>query len=242
MFRLKYWDRKRDIFWYAGKFYANSLSSAYNQFLEKITKKGYYGKRNRREYFMFAKTRDGLKLIANSKMAGCVVKANDAKYCPDTDYKNNMYNQQVFYDDETLAMIGLRVRKRSLSMGTRMWGAFKNEAKTFGHRSYFFIMRKFEDKQFVLQAFKKWKDAKKAFSSMGKKGYVGTLMLSVKWGKRMIYYVKRYAVPHMIKEYKEKKKWLKGKKFRNAKRYAQIVLGQFLMEVKAGVVLPVFDP
>lgn len=77
---------------------------------------------------------------------------------------------------------------------------------------------------------------------MGKKGYVGTLMLSVKWGKRMIYYVKRYAVPHMIKEYKEKKKWLKGKKFRNAKRYAQIVLGQFLMEVKAGVVLPVFDP
>jgi hypothetical protein len=99
---------------------------------------------------MFAKTKEGLKLITNSKMAGCVVKSNDAKYCPDQEYMRNMYNQQVFYDDETLAMIGLRVKKRSLSMGTRRWGAFKNEAKTFGHRSYFFIMRKFDDKQYVL--------------------------------------------------------------------------------------------
>jgi hypothetical protein len=30
MFRVKYWDERRDIFWYAGKFYANSLASAYN--------------------------------------------------------------------------------------------------------------------------------------------------------------------------------------------------------------------
>ena len=58
----------------------------------------------------------------------------------------------------------------------------------------------------------------------------------------MIYYVKRFAVPNMIKDKKEKKKWLKGKKFKNSKRYAQKVLGQYLMEVKAGVVLPVFDP
>jgi hypothetical protein len=67
-------------------------------------------------------------------------------------------------------------------------------------------------------------------------------MLSWKWGKRMIYYVKRYATPRMSKDKKEKAKWMKGKYFRNPKRYSQKVLGQFLMEVKAGVVLPVFDP
>ena len=47
-------------------------------------------------------------------------------------------------------MIGLRVRKRSLSMGTKMWGAFKNEAKTFGGRAFFFIMKKFDDKSFTM--------------------------------------------------------------------------------------------
>jgi hypothetical protein len=46
----------------------------------------------------------------------------------------------------------------------------------------------------------------------------------------------------MSKDKKEKAKWMKGKYFKKNNRYAQQVLGQFLMEVKAGVVLPVFDP
>jgi hypothetical protein len=92
LFRIKYWDSKRDVFWYAGKFWANSLSSAYNQFIKKITKKGYYGRRNKRQYFLFARTRDGLKLIANSKMAGCIVAASDKRKCPDQDYMKKMYN------------------------------------------------------------------------------------------------------------------------------------------------------
>jgi hypothetical protein len=93
-FRIKYWDRKRDVFWYAGKFRANSLSAAYNQFLKKITKKGYYGRRNKREYFLFAQTKEGLKLIANSKMAGCIVAPEDKKKCKGgAEYKKRMFNQ-----------------------------------------------------------------------------------------------------------------------------------------------------
>jgi hypothetical protein len=46
-------------------------------------------------------------------------------------------------------------------------------------------------------------------------------MLSWKWGKRMIYYVKRYATPRMSKDKAEKAKWMKGKYFRNPKRYSQ---------------------
>jgi hypothetical protein len=42
-------------------------------------------------------------------------------------------------------MIGLRVRKRSLFMGSRMWGAFKNEVKVFGHRTWFYILKKHDD-------------------------------------------------------------------------------------------------
>ena len=94
LFRMKYWDRKRDIFWYAGKFWANSLSSAYNQFIARITKKGYYGRKNKREYFMFAKTKAGLKMITNSKMAGCVVAPSDKKkLCRDQGYMKRMFNE-----------------------------------------------------------------------------------------------------------------------------------------------------
>ena len=85
-------------------------------------------------------------MIANAKMAGCITAPDDKRKCPDQEYKKRMYNQQVFWDDdETLAMIGLRVRKRSLYMGSRMWGAFKNEVKVFGHRTWFYIMKKHDD-------------------------------------------------------------------------------------------------
>jgi hypothetical protein len=139
-------------------------------------------------------------------------------------------------------MIGLRVRKRNLAMGTKMWGAFKNEAKTFGGKSYFLLMKKADQKQFIIQGFKEWKPAIKGMADLASKGYVGCVMLTWKWGKKMIYYVKRWSIPKMIKDKAEKKKWIKAKKFKKAKRFAQMVLGQYLMEVKGAVVLPVFDP
>jgi hypothetical protein len=65
------------------------------------------------------------------------------------------------------------------------------------------------------------KKQRKLSLNLAKKGYVGVLMLSWKWGKRMIYYVKRYATPRMSKDKAEKAKWMKGKYFRNPKRYSQ---------------------
>ena len=60
-------------------------------------------------------------------------------------------------------------------MGTRMWGAFKNEVKVFGHGTYFLMFRKFDDTAFTMIGFDRWHEAWKTHDAMGKEGYIGAL-------------------------------------------------------------------